>query len=59
MKRNKEEKHAKSTKGGKKKGKKVGNEKLGENFCGKKNKSGGKACPIEFFLIRLYNLSFL
>ena len=28
---------------------KVGNEKLGENFCGKKNKSGGKACPIEFF----------
>ena len=39
MKRNKEEKHAESTKGEKKKkGKKVGNEKLGENFCGKKKK---------------------
>ena len=39
MKRNKEEKHAESTKGEKKKkGKKVVNEKLGENFCGKKKK---------------------
>ena len=42
MKRNKEEKHAKSTKGGKKKGKKVGNEKLGENFCEKKKKMRGE-----------------
>ena len=33
MRRKKEKKHA-------------GKKKLWENFCGKKNKSGGKACPI-------------
>ena len=53
MKRKKEKKHAK--KKIKKIKKKVGNEKLGENFCGKKNKSGGKACPIEFFFFFFFD----
>ena len=53
MKRKKEKKHAKKN-NNKKNKKKVGNEKLGENFCGKKNKSGGKACPIEFLFLFLF-----
>ena len=58
MKRDKEEKHAESTKGEKKKkGKNVVNEKLGENFCGKKKKICGESLSyrVFFFLIRLYN----
>ena len=57
MKRNKEEKYAESTKGEKKKkGKKVGNEKLGENFSGRKKKCGESlSYRVFFFLIRLYN----
>ena len=50
MKRDKEEKHAESTKGEKKKkGKKVGNEKLGENFCGKKKNICGESLPYRVF----------
>ena len=50
----KEGKETRKKKNNKKIKKKVGNEKLGENFCGKKNKSGGKACPIEFLFLFLF-----
>ena len=58
MKRNKEEKHAESTKGEKKKKEKKWEMKnWGKIFVGRKKIYAGRACPIEFFffLIRLYN----
>ena len=49
MKRNKEEKHAESTKGEKKKEKKWEMKNWGKIFAGRKKKYAGRACPIEFF----------